>query len=123
MNTDPGQLVAGFVAAFKTKDTGRLAPFLHPEVEFENYGDQPSHGREALLAMWNSVFDTFERVEFSTLHQAVNKDLVIAEQIHGLGLPGRALAPIRNVAIYRVRDGLITEWRDYTNPQHAQTLL
>ena len=64
-----------------------------------------------------------QRVEFSTIHQAVNGDVVLEEQIHGLALPGRPLAPIKNVAVYRVVDGLITEWRDYTNPQFAQTLL
>ena len=73
--------------------------------------------------LWAGVFASFEQVAFSTLLQAVDDNIVLEEQIHGLGLPGRDLAPIRNVAVYRVRDGLITEWRDYTNPQHAQTLL
>lgn len=123
MNTDPGQVVNGFVAAFAAKDVERLAPFLDPDVRFEAYGDTPVVGRDALLALWGGVFGTFEEVDFSTLHQAVNGDVVLEEQIHGLALPGRALAPIRNVAVYRVRDGLITEWRDYTNPQHARTLL
>ena len=123
MNTDPGHVVAQFVAAFKSRDAERLAPFLHPDVEFEAYGDTPIRGRDAVLATWAGIFGNFEQVEFSTVHTAVNGEVVIEEQIHGLGLPGRSLAPIRNMAIYRVHDGLIREWRDYTNPQFAATLL
>ena len=73
MTTQPGQVVADFVAAFAHRDTQQLAPFLHPDVEFEAYGDVPVHGRDA----------------------------------RGL----------------RVRDGLITEWRDQSKPQIAQTIL
>ncbi|GGJ71954.1 nuclear transport factor 2 family protein [Streptomyces brasiliensis] len=123
MNTDPGKVVSEFVDAFNSKDIERLALFLHPDVEFEAYGDTTLHGRDAVLALWSGVFGKFKRLEFSTLYQAVNGDVVLEEQIHGLALPGRNIAPIKNVAVYRVRDGLITEWRDYTNPQYAQTLL
>jgi limonene-1,2-epoxide hydrolase len=123
MHTDPGSVVTDFVAAFASKDIERLALFLHPDIEFEAYGNAPLTGRDAVLGLWSGVFDLFARVEFATLHQAVNDDIVLAEQIHGLGLPGRDLAPIRNVAVYRVRDGLIAEWRDYTDSAYAQTLL
>jgi len=84
VHTDPGQVVAGFVAAFASKDTARLAPFLHPDVEFESYGDAPVVGRDAVLAVWAGVFRGMAQVEFTTLHQAVSGDLVLAEQVHGL---------------------------------------
>ena len=80
-------------------------------------------GHDDVLRLWAGSFDTFQRVEFSTLHQAVNGEVVLEEQIHGLALPGRNLAPIRNVAVYRVQEGLIREWRDYSNPAYAQSLL
>ena len=48
---------------------------------------------------------------------------MIAEQIHGLALPGRAMAEIRNMAVYEMRAGHIAAWRDYTNPQQASALL
>jgi limonene-1,2-epoxide hydrolase len=54
---------------------------------------------------------------------AVSGDLVIAEQIHGLGLPGKQLAAIKNLAVYELRDDKIAAWRDYTNPQKAGQLL
>jgi limonene-1,2-epoxide hydrolase len=73
--------------------------------------------------MWAAVFRKFAQVKFETLNQAVNGDLVIAEQVHGLGLSGKPLAPIRNLAVYEVRDGKIAGWRDYTNPQEAGKLL
>lgn len=54
---------------------------------------------------------------------AVNGDVVIAEQIHGLALTGRRLAPIKNMAVYRLRNGRIIEWRDYTNAEYARGLM
>jgi limonene-1,2-epoxide hydrolase len=65
----------------------------------------------------------FEHVEFETVHQAVNGDVVIAEEVHGLALPGGPLAPIMNMAVYEIRNGTIAAWRDYSNPDYARTLL
>ncbi|GAB3956989.1 hypothetical protein GCM10027614_71060 [Micromonospora vulcania] len=73
--------------------------------------------------MWSNVFGHFAQVKFETLNQAVNSDLVIAEQIHGLGLAGGKLAPIKNLAVYEIRDGKMAAWRDYTNPEYARQLL
>ncbi|MEU4097231.1 nuclear transport factor 2 family protein [Streptomyces sp. NPDC026673] len=123
MSVDNDTLVRAFVEAFATKDTDRLLPFLHTDVVFRNYGDDEIRGRDALLEMWRNVFDTFEQVSFETVHQAVNGDVVIAEQVHGLGLPGRAPAPVMNLAVYELREGRIAAWRDYTNPDYARALL
>jgi limonene-1,2-epoxide hydrolase len=123
MNRDNDTLVREFVEAFNTKDSDRLAPYLHPDVVFHAYGDSMVHGKEAVLAVWNGVFANFERIQFATVHQAVDGDIVIAEQVHGLGLPGRKVAPVMNMAIYEIRDGMIAAWRDYTNPGYAAELL
>ena len=123
MSKNPGEVVTDFVAAFASRDATRLAPFLHADVEFQAYGDAPIKGREAVVALWANVLHSMGDVDFSTVHQAVNGEVVLAEQIHGLALPGRPLAPIRNMAAYRVVDDLILQWRDYTNPEYARTLL
>jgi limonene-1,2-epoxide hydrolase len=101
----------------------RLAPFLHPDIEFQAYGDAPVHGREAVLRLWGGVFAAMGEVAFSTIHQAVNGEIVLAEHVHGLALPGRQVTEIKNMAAYRVRDGFIDEWRNYTNPECARTLM
>jgi limonene-1,2-epoxide hydrolase len=123
MTEDNGRVVRDFVSVFETKDAARLAPFLHPDIEFQAYGDALIHGREAVVQLWGGVFDAMDEVAFSTIHQAVDGETVLAEQVHGLALPGRQLAEIRNMAVYRLRDGLIVEWRDYTNPEYARTLM
>jgi limonene-1,2-epoxide hydrolase len=123
MSQDNGQIVHDFVSLFTTKDVTRLAPFLHPDIEFQAYGDAAVHGREAVLKLWGGVFDAMGEVAFTTIHQAVNGDIVLEEQVHGLALPGKRLAEIMNMAVYRLQDGLIVEWRDYTNPEFARTLM
>lgn len=123
MSKSNGDVVAEFVALFARKDATLLESYLHPDIEFEAYGDAPIKGSDKVLALWGAVFGSMGEVDFTTVHQAVHGDIVLAEQIHGLALPGRKLAPIRNMAVYRIADGRIVEWRDYTNPQYAQTLL
>jgi limonene-1,2-epoxide hydrolase len=123
MTTANSQVIAEFLAHFAQKDASKLGPYFHQDIVFENYGDAEVRGRDNLVAVWEGVFRTFEQVEFTTLYSAVSGDLVIEEQVHGLALPGRKLAPIRNMAIYRLRDGQITEWRDYSNSAYAGTLL
>jgi limonene-1,2-epoxide hydrolase len=90
---------------------------------FRNYGEPEVHGRDALLRVWAGVFASFAVVRFETIHQATNGPIVLAEQIHHLGLPGGPVAPVMNLAVYETSDGLITAWRDYTNPDFARQLL
>ncbi|MFF4198742.1 nuclear transport factor 2 family protein [Nonomuraea sp. NPDC001831] len=116
-------LVRDFVNAFNAQDADALAPFLADDVVFTAYGDSPVEGRDAVVALWKGIFAKFAQIKFETVHQAVNGDIVIAEQIHGLALPGGKLAPVMNMAIYELRDGRIAAWRDYTNPAYASTLL
>ncbi|QOV43521.1 nuclear transport factor 2 family protein [Streptomyces chromofuscus] len=123
MTTDKDAFVRRFVETFEMKDASRLEPFLHPEVVFRNYGEDEVHGRAAVLQLWEHIFATFEQVRFETVHQAVSADVVIAEQVHGLALPGRPLAPVMNMAVYEIRDGLIAAWRDYTNTTYAAQLV
>ena len=116
-------LVREFIDVFERKDAALLGPYLADDIAFENYGDPEIHGRAAVVAMWAGVFRNFAGVKFETVHQAVHGDVVIAEQIHGLGFAGKPLAPIKNLAVYEIRDGKIAAWRDYTNPQVAKRLL
>jgi limonene-1,2-epoxide hydrolase len=123
MSVDNDTLVRDFMNVFERKDADLLVPFLHPRIVFRNYGDAELVGSTAVVEMWRGVFANFDKVRFETLNQAVNGEVVIAEQIHGLGLPGRPVAPIVNMAVYEIRDGLIAAWRDYTNPVFAARLL
>jgi limonene-1,2-epoxide hydrolase len=116
-------VVRAFIDTFAKRDAQLLGPYFTDDITFENYGESPVQGRRAVVDVWAGVFTAFAEVSFETLSQAVNGDLVIAEQVHGLALPGGALAPIKNTAVYEMRDGRIAVWRDYTNPTHARALL
>ncbi|MGX7681323.1 nuclear transport factor 2 family protein [Jatrophihabitans sp. DSM 45814] len=116
-------LVRAFVDSFASRDAELLGPYFTDDISFENYGDSPVHGRSAVVNVWAGVFATFAEVRFETLSQAVNGDVVFAEQVHGLAFSGGSLAPIKNMAVYELRDGRIAAWRDYTNPNRARALL
>ncbi len=112
-----------FIETFEKKDAALLGPFFAEDIVFENYGDAEIQGRDQLIDMWANIFRNFAQVRFETINQAVSGDLVIAEQIHGLGLSGKQVAPIKNLAVYEIRDGKIAAWRDYTDQQKARRLL
>lgn len=88
-----------------------------------NYGDAEVRGKTAVMGLWGRVFTMFETVRFETLNQAIDGNIVLAEQIHHLSLAGREPAPIRNMAVYEMRDGLIGVWRDYSDSKYAKQLL
>ncbi|HWS66363.1 MAG TPA: nuclear transport factor 2 family protein, partial [Steroidobacteraceae bacterium] len=73
-----------FVESFAVKDVTVLDPFLHPNIVFQNYEDAEVRGKDKVLDLWKRVFGMFEVIRFETLHQAVNGDVIIAEQMHGL---------------------------------------
>ena len=123
MTVSNDTLVREFVDTFHHKDAAQLERFFDPDVVFCNYGDGEVHGRVAVLQMWAGVFGRFEVVRFETVHQAVNGAVVLAEQIHHLSFPGSPIAQVMNLAVYDLREGLITAWRDYTNPTYAAELL
>ena len=75
------------------------------------------------MRTWTGILRSFAQVKFETVNQAVNGDVEIAEQVHGLALPGWKLAPIMNLAVYEIVDGKIAAWRDYGNPVYATKLL
>lgn len=116
-------LIRAFIDTFASRDAELLGPYFTDDITFENYGDGPVQGRRTLVDVWAGVFANFAEVRFETPSQAVNGDVVLAEQVHGLALPGGALAPIKNMAVYELRDGQIAAWRDYTNPNRARALL
>jgi limonene-1,2-epoxide hydrolase len=116
-------LIRTFIDTFEKTDATLLTPFFADDIVFENYGDPELRGSQNLVNMWAGVFRNFSMVKFETVNQAVDGDVVIAEQIHGLALPGKPLAAIKNLAVYEIRDGKIAAWRDYTNPTKAAELL
>lgn len=120
---DTEDLMREFLAAFESRDASRLVEFLHEDVRFTHYGDPAVHGRDNVVSMWASLFPMFETVRFETVNQAVSGSVVLAEQFHYLGLKGREPAPIRNMAVYEIRDGLIGAWRDYTDSAYSGHLL
>lgn len=118
-----GELIKKFVAVFEKKDTELMKPFFHDDVVFENYGTPNVQGVTNLLALWSRIFKLFETVKFETIHQAVNGDFVLEEQIHHLGFKGKKAVPIMNMAIYEFKAGKIVAWRDYTDSAYSRKLL
>jgi limonene-1,2-epoxide hydrolase len=117
-----GAIVRAFVDAFQAKDPALLAPFLHRDVVFRNYGDpEIKQGTARRYVGWRvlqlrgrPVRDRPPGRRGRCRHRRTDSPS---------GLPDRPPAPIMNLAVYELSAGLVTAWRDYTNPVHARELL
>ena len=94
MNTSYDDFIKDFLTCFEAKDADRLASFLHPDVVFLNYGDPEVRGKNAVRETWSRLFSNFGALRFETVHQAVNGNVVIAEQIHNIARTQEATRPL-----------------------------
>lgn len=109
---DPQAVVEAFIAAFEALDLEKALSLVDEDCVYKNVPFHTARGKQriardlGLLARGMNEF----RVEMS--HIAVNGDVVLTERIDTIGTRlARAAVPLMGTFV--VRNGKITEWRDY----------
>jgi limonene-1,2-epoxide hydrolase len=127
METDapnPGELIRRFIDrlnAFDLEGAQRLVTggFVWENVSMDPPADR-LEGGAAMAHRLGAVFDRCDRIDWRILEQAENGDTVLNERIDHHWFD-RALFPERNhlaarvAGVWKVRDGRIALWRDYSN--------
>jgi limonene-1,2-epoxide hydrolase len=119
----PGDVVRAFLDCINALDLDGAAALCAPDFVWENMPmDPPANrieGAGGMVHRLRAVLDHCERVEWSILEQAVDGDTVLNERMDAHwfkpGIFPRSSylgAPV--MGVWKVRDGLITLWRDYT---------
>jgi limonene-1,2-epoxide hydrolase len=112
VSATPAEVVAEFIAAWPGGDPAHLASFFTDDALYHNIPMDPITGREAIQATFASFMVMAERIEFETLHTAVDGDLVLTERIDRFISPARTITlPV--MGAFEVVDGRIRAWRDY----------
>jgi limonene-1,2-epoxide hydrolase len=108
------ELVLSLMHDLSVKDASGLAEYFTDDAMYQNMPLPPAHGRaevQGLLAMLLSVL-SIDHIE--TLHIASRDGLVHTERIDRLtALPTGKTMDLPVAGVLRVRDGKISEWRDY----------
>jgi steroid delta-isomerase-like uncharacterized protein len=113
---DAASVVAAFVRAWEHNDTEEIVDFFSEDaVWYDGYPANKFETRAEIRTQLERYSRHLSDISIEVLHQATKGDVVFQERVdHGLrdGKPFSVAA----VCVFRVREGKITENRDYWNP-------
>lgn len=107
------ETVTAFVEAWNRTDWKAVSALLAEDVAYQNIPWDPVHGRDAVMA--NLASFNVERSDWIVLNQIAGDDLVMNERVDRVRMNG-VWKTLKVMGIFRLRDGLIREWRDYFDP-------
>ena len=108
----PAGVVVRFISAWPEGDAAALASYFSDDAVYHNIPMEPIVGREAIGATFTAFMGMAERIEFETLHIAVDGSIVMTERIDRFISPAKTIVlPV--MGAFEVVDGKIRAWRDY----------
>jgi limonene-1,2-epoxide hydrolase len=114
--------MAAFTAAWPTGDAAPLGRFFSDDAEYRNGPLEPVHGREAIVADLTRMMGLGGEVDADIRHLLSDEEVVMTERIDYVSLRGKT-AGLRISGVFEVRDGVITSWRDYFDPNEFEAQL
>ena len=131
ITTDPAAVVSRYIHAVRDGDTDVIRASFAEDATWEYPGDLPLsgtwQGREAIvndfLGGLGTVFEpgTPLTLELTSILSA--GDQAVAEWTSRATARGGAAYHNRNIGVFTVHDGKITSIREYTDTQHAASVL
>lgn len=110
---DNKAVVTAFIDAWNELDWTTIESLLAEDIAYQNMPWEPYHGREAVMESLKSL--GVEESDWITHNQIGEGDLVINERTDRVRMNG-VWKSVRLMGIFRLRDGLICEWREYFDP-------
>jgi limonene-1,2-epoxide hydrolase len=99
----------------ESRDATRMASFFADEAIYKpTPALAPIVGREAIQRFTSRILTAFELVRIEILHQSRQDHIVLNERTDILYRRGRTIE-VPAMGIFEVTNGLITEWRDYSD--------
>jgi limonene-1,2-epoxide hydrolase len=111
---DAGSIITAFVKEFDapSPDAEKLAAYFTDDAVYHNIPFDPVNGREAIKKTLAGMGTSMQSRGWEIKHQVASGDVVMNERVDRFTINGKAIAlPVAGV--FRLRDGKISEWRDY----------
>lgn len=107
----PKQTIEAVFSAFADLDLETVYALVDEDIVYQNMAQAPVYGRQALRRMW-AGFDSITHLHSDVLNIVAEGEVVLAERLEHLVIGGHDIA-VPMAGAFRVRDGKITEWREY----------
>ncbi len=111
--TDPGAVVATFIAAIEAKDVDAAVALLADDISYENMPMAPIVGPDAVRATLEGFLAAATAVDWPVKRQVVSGSVVINERNDRFQI-GTGWLELPVAGFFEVNDdGRISLWRDY----------
>lgn len=116
MNKDPRDVVIGFCEAWGRRSIEDVLAYMAPDIVYQNVPLPAMNGRDEAAKFLTPILRNATKIEFKLLDIAVSAsgDRVHTERIDRLHFQ-TGVVDIPLMGVFAVRDGKITEWRDYSD--------
>jgi len=109
----PSDVVSALIRACEARDLDAACALVAEDIEYDNVPIGKVHGPEGVRSVLSGgVTQAASEVEWRVLAQVADGDTVMNERVDRFLVDGRWIE-IPIAAIFRVRDGKVTLWRDY----------
>ena len=111
---NPAEVVETFINLLNQGRIDQGMDLLAEDVFYHNIPMEPMIGREAVRAFAHEFgMGTHFKVDWQTIAIAASGDTVLTERIDAFRAADGGLISIPLMGSFRIKDGLIVEWRDY----------
>ncbi|HJQ18533.1 MAG TPA: limonene-1,2-epoxide hydrolase family protein [Allosphingosinicella sp.] len=116
MSKEPRDVVIAFCDAWDRRNVEDVLAHMAPDIEYQNVPLPAMYGRDEAAKFLVPILKNTTKIEFRLLSIAVSasSDEVLTERLDRLHFP-TGVIDIPLMGIFAVRDGKITEWRDYSD--------
>lgn len=114
MSSNSRDVVVGFCKAFERRSVRDVLAYMAPDIVYQNVPFPAMHGVDEAAKFLTPLITKASKVEFKLLSLAVSASggEVLTERLDRLHF-SQGVVDIPLMGIFVVRDGKITEWRDY----------
>jgi len=106
------QIVRDFVAAWSRLDVDELVDYFTPDGTYYNMPARPVSGHENLHKFIGGFIANWEKTDWEITNLVADGDIVMAERVDRTTAGGKSV-DLPCLGIFEMRDGKISEWRDY----------
>jgi limonene-1,2-epoxide hydrolase len=109
----PADVVTALIRACESRDLDAVCALVSDDIEYDNVPIGKVYGPEGVRQVLSGgVTKAASEVEWRVLAQVAEGETVMNERVDRFLVDGRWIE-IPIAAIFRVRDGRVTLWRDY----------
>ena len=114
MSIDPSEVVKGFCDAWERRSLDDVLSYMASDIRYQNVPQPVMHGIDEAKKFIAPLFTKAIKIDFQLLSIATSArgDEVLTERMDRLHFP-TGVVEIPIMGIFVVRDGKISEWRDY----------